>query len=98
MIARIVLCIYIVGIMIALSACTSHTRYYTTDGTRTTEIERTTHVGATPPAPLVRGVQDDVSASTDPVGAELRVCPEMPGAPSTDPALPPDTGGQRGVQ
>lgn len=28
-----------------LSGCTSHTRYFTTDGTRTTEFERTTTIG-----------------------------------------------------
>ena len=72
-----------IAIMVGMCACTSHTRYYTTDGTRVTEIERTTHigatpVGATPPAPLVRGVQEDVPASTGP-------------------ALPPDKGGPRGV-
>ena len=69
-------------VLAALCACTSHTRYYTTDGTRVTEIERTTHigatpVGATPPAPLVRGVQEDVPANTEP--------------------FPPDKGGPRGV-
>ena len=101
----------------ALCACTSHTRYYTTDGTRVTEIERTTHigatpVGATPPAPLVRGVQEDVPAGTDPALPQGNVAQET--APNTGSALPsgnvvqedvpantepfpPDMGGPRGV-
>ena len=40
--------VMIVIVLAALCACTSHTRYYTTDGTRVTEIERTTHIGSTP--------------------------------------------------
>jgi len=30
---------------IVLSGCTSHTRYYSTDGTTATEFERTTTIG-----------------------------------------------------
>ena len=36
----------VVGGFLLLTACTAHTRYYSTDGTRTTEIERTTQFGA----------------------------------------------------
>ena len=87
-------------VLAALCACTSHTRYYTTDGTRVTEIERTTHigatpVGATPPAPLVRGVQEDVPASTVPALPSGNVVQET--APSTGLVIPPDKGGPRGV-
>ena len=39
--------VMIVIVLAALCACTSHTRYYTTDGTRVTEIERTTNIGST---------------------------------------------------
>ena len=110
--------VMIVIVLAALCACTTHTVHYTTDGTRVTEIERTTHigstpVGATPPAPLVRGVQEDVPASTGPALHHGNVVQET--APSTDPALhhsnavqedvpastglalPPDKGGPRGV-
>ena len=78
-------------VLAALCACTSHTRYYTSDGTRVTEIERTTHigatpVGATPPAPLVRGVQEDVPANTGPALPQGNAAQET--APNTGPALP----------
>ena len=43
--------VMIVIVLAALCACTSHTRYYTTDGTRVTEIERTTNIGSPTSAP-----------------------------------------------
>ena len=44
-----------IAIMVGLCACTTHTRYYTTDGTRVTEIERTTNIGSPTPAPQTQG-------------------------------------------
>ena len=32
---------------VVLTDCTSHTRFYTTDGVKATEFERTTTIGAT---------------------------------------------------
>ena len=73
--------VMIVIVLAALCACMSHTRYYTTDGTRVTEIERTTHIGST------RAGDQQVAPTADPetpgehVGAGLRVCPETQDIP-----------------
>ena len=60
--------VMIVIVLAALCACTSHTRYYTTDGTRVTEIERTTQIGST------RTGDQQVAPA---------VCPETPGEQTT---------------
>lgn len=38
--------VVVVVLAAMLTACATHTRYYSTDGTRTTEIERTMHLGS----------------------------------------------------
>ena len=77
--------VMIVIVLAALCACTSHTRYYTTDGTRVTEIERTTHIGSTPDhkTPGDQQVAPTVCPETpgEHVGADLRVCPETQDIP-----------------
>ena len=76
----------IVIVLAALCACTSHTLYYTTDGTRVTEIERTTRIGTPTPDHKTQG--DQQAAPTvcpetpgEHVGADLRVCPETQDIP-----------------
>lgn len=75
----------IVIVLAALCACTSHTRYYTTDGTRVTEIERTTHIGSTPDHKTPGDQQVAPTACPETpgghVGADLRVCPETQDIP-----------------